>query len=101
MRRVGLIHFSCQSLQVSIEGGIREDLITSLRDRGHNITEFDINLGIAEVQAVMKSSDGFFYGERSSFESLSRQRKTRLMLMVLFHLTGASDSRKNGVAKAY
>lgn len=49
-----------------MEGGLREDLISSLRDRGHNVTLFDINLGIAEVQAVMKSPDGFFYGEQES-----------------------------------
>lgn len=58
-------------MQVSVEGGLREDLIKSLSDRGHNITRFDINLGIAEVQAVMKSPDGFYYGQFYIYISLS------------------------------
>lgn len=69
------VHDQLLPEDVSVESGLREDLIESLHNRGHNITRFDINLGIAEVQAVMKSADGFYYG--------------------------ASDSRKNGVAKAY
>lgn len=49
--------------QVSIESGLRQDLVDGLQKRGHNCTLFDINLGIAEVQAVMQTPDGWYYGE--------------------------------------
>lgn len=69
------VHDQLLPEHVSVESGLREDLLDGLRQRGHNISLFDINLGIAEVQAVMQSPDGWIYG--------------------------ASDSRKNGVALAY
>lgn len=74
-----------------MESGLRPDLVDGLREKGHNVTLFDINLGIAEVQAVMQT-DGWFYG--------------KLVVMQRWHVlmplsAGASDSRKNGVALAY
>lgn len=63
-------------LQVSIESGLREDLITGLSNRGHNITRFDINLGIAEVQAVMRGTDGFYYGKSPTIGPTDSQKKS-------------------------
>ena len=64
---------------MSVESGLREDLITSLDDRGHNITRFDINLGIAEVQAVMKGADGFYYGMSNPTVSVVSQEMLTLV----------------------
>lgn len=46
-------------LQVSVESGFRPDLLEALVSRGHNISIFDVNLGIAEVQAVTMVGDKF------------------------------------------
>ncbi|BGP56748.1 hypothetical protein JCM8202v2_004378 [Rhodotorula sphaerocarpa] len=61
--------------RVSIESTFRPDLVEELKKRGHNTTLFDINLGIAEVQACMRDEHGRFFA--------------------------TSDSRKNGVPAAY
>jgi gamma-glutamyltranspeptidase/glutathione hydrolase/leukotriene-C4 hydrolase len=50
-------------LQVSIESGYPPELIEGLKDRGHNVTVHDVNVAMAEVQAVMKSQDDWIYGE--------------------------------------
>lgn len=54
--------------------GVDDDWLTELKDRGHNIGQFDINVGASEVQGV-----------------------------VVRHgvVWAASDSRKNGIAAAY
>lgn len=69
---------------VSVESGYRQDLLDALRARGHNLTLFDINVGIAEVQAVVRSP----------------AQRTRLDRHAP-NVWAASDSRKNGVAAAY
>ncbi|KDE06740.1 gamma-glutamyltransferase [Microbotryum lychnidis-dioicae p1A1 Lamole] len=69
------VHDQLSPAYVSIESGFREDLIEVLKERGHNTTVFDVNLGIAEVQAVMRDSNGRFFA--------------------------TSDSRKNGIPAAY
>ncbi|GAA5822503.1 hypothetical protein JCM11251_006360 [Rhodosporidiobolus azoricus] len=68
------VHHQLLPDYVSIESTFRPDLVADLESRGHNITLFDINLGIAEVQAVMRDENGKFFA--------------------------ASDSRKNGVPAA-
>lgn len=60
---------------VTIESDFDKQLIDGLKARGHNVTMFDINLGVAEVQAVMQMRNGSFFA--------------------------ASDSRKNGRAWGY
>ncbi|KAG9103041.1 hypothetical protein FRC06_000368 [Ceratobasidium sp. 370] len=60
---------------VSIESKFGEGGLQGLRQRGHNITVFDINLGVAEIQAVSLDENG--------------------------HISAASDSRKNGVAAGW
>ncbi|CEQ40121.1 SPOSA6832_01714 [Sporobolomyces salmonicolor] len=60
---------------VTVESGYRDDLLDELRSRGHNLTLFDINVGIAEVQAVLRDRDGKFFA--------------------------SSDSRKNGIPAAF
>ncbi|SCV69782.1 BQ2448_1176 [Microbotryum intermedium] len=69
------VHDQLSPAYVSIESGFRDDLIDALKGRGHNTTVFDVNLGIAEVQAVMRDSSGRFFA--------------------------TSDSRKNGIPAAY
>ncbi|WWD22066.1 gamma-glutamyltransferase [Kwoniella shandongensis] len=54
--------------------GVDEDLIKGLEERGQKIGQFDINLGISEVQAIVVQ-DGTIHA--------------------------ASDSRKNGIAAGY
>lgn len=76
---------------MSVESGLRPDLLDGLREKGHNVTLFDINLGIAEVQAVMRT-DGWYYGKQVAL--VHRIASSRAE-------AGASDSRKNGVALAY
>lgn len=49
-------------VQVSIESTFREDLKQELKNKGHNVTVFDINLGIAEVQAVLRDTNGRLFG---------------------------------------
>lgn len=61
--------------QVSIESGIRPEFVDGLESRGHNISLFDINIALNEIQAVGRTQDGWFIG--------------------------ASDSRKNGKPAAY
>ncbi|KAK4688922.1 hypothetical protein P7C73_g1180, partial [Tremellales sp. Uapishka_1] len=61
------------TLEVGPEG-MDEVLVKSLRKKGHDVVPFDINLGIAEVQAIMLQ-DGKVWA--------------------------SSDSRKNGVAAGY
>ncbi|KAK4048201.1 hypothetical protein OIV83_004906 [Microbotryomycetes sp. JL201] len=60
---------------VTVESGYRPDIVDGLRTRGHNITEFDVNLGVAEVQAVVRDS-------------------------VTGKMFATSDSRKNGLGPA-
>ncbi|KAG8777938.1 hypothetical protein FRC12_000112 [Ceratobasidium sp. 428] len=60
---------------VSIESEFGESGLDGLKQRGHNVTVFDINLGVAEIQAVSIDKDG--------------------------HISAASDSRKNGVAAGW
>ncbi|GAA5937568.1 hypothetical protein JCM10213_008396 [Rhodosporidiobolus nylandii] len=69
------VHHQLLPDYVSVESTFRPDLLDDLRSRGHNLTLFDINLGIAEVQAVMRDREGRFFA--------------------------ASDSRKNGVPAAF
>ncbi|CAE6517831.1 unnamed protein product [Rhizoctonia solani] len=60
---------------VSIESGFGERDLEGLKQRGHNTSVFDINLGVAEIQAVTLDEDG--------------------------HIFAASDSRKNGIAAGW
>ncbi|CAE6430634.1 unnamed protein product [Rhizoctonia solani] len=60
---------------VSIESGFGDKELEALKQRGHNTSVFDINLGVAEIQAVTQDKDG--------------------------HIFAASDSRKNGVAAGW
>ncbi|KAG8967858.1 hypothetical protein FRC03_009145 [Tulasnella sp. 419] len=70
------VHDQLYPLETSVESGFNEATMESLKAKGHNITVFDINLGVAEVQAVVKDPKT---GEFSA----------------------ASDSRKNGIADAF
>lgn len=72
------IHHQLLPPQAQIETGYDEDLIESLKSRGHEILMTDIDWALSEVQAVMKVGPG---------------RK-----QVVY---GASDSRKGGIASAY
>lgn len=69
------VHHQLLPAYVSIESTFRPDLVEALQSRGHNTTLFDINLGIAEVQACMRDENGRFFA--------------------------TSDSRKNGVPAAF
>ncbi|POY74464.1 putative Gamma-glutamyltransferase [Rhodotorula taiwanensis] len=69
------VHHQLLPAYVSIESTFRPDLVEALKLRGHNTTLFDINLGIAEVQACMRDTDGRFFA--------------------------TSDSRKNGIPAAF
>jgi gamma-glutamyltranspeptidase/glutathione hydrolase/leukotriene-C4 hydrolase len=60
---------------VIVEDRYPKHLTRGLRFRGHNITEIDINLGVSEIQAVVRDTDGILFA--------------------------ASDSRKNGIAAGY
>ncbi|OZJ05970.1 hypothetical protein BZG36_01253 [Bifiguratus adelaidae] len=57
------------------ESGIDPALVVALESRGHNVTVFDINRGVSEVQAVLRMSNGT--------------------------INAASDWRKHGVAAGY
>jgi hypothetical protein len=46
---------------VSVESGYPIKLLDGLRSRKHNLTLFDVNIGVAEVQAVQRLGD-WFYG---------------------------------------
>lgn len=61
--------------QVSIESGYRPDLINALVERGHNISMFDVNVGIAEVQAVLRTEKGMLFG--TIFSLFSTQQAGR------------------------
>lgn len=72
------IHHQLLPPQAQVETGFDDDLIQSLKDRGHEVLMTDINWALSEVQAVMKIGPG---------------RKGKVY--------GASDSRKGGIAAAY
>jgi gamma-glutamyltranspeptidase/glutathione hydrolase/leukotriene-C4 hydrolase len=46
-----------------VESTYRPDLLEALTSRGHNVSLFDISVGIAEVQAVLRMPDGKLFGE--------------------------------------
>jgi len=69
------VHDQLFPLETSVESTFCDAILHALQEKGHNITVFDINLGVAEVQAVSVDKDG--------------------------SVTAASDSRKNGIAAAY
>lgn len=88
------VHDQLYPLVTSVESTFPDKGLKDLANRGHNVTSqyiippcperglighislaFDINMGVAEVQAVVVSDAG--------------------------QVTAASDSRKNGIAKAY
>ncbi|GAA5968400.1 hypothetical protein JCM3765_000447 [Sporobolomyces pararoseus] len=69
------VHHQLLPDYVTVESGYRPDLLDQLRSRGHNLTLFDVNVGISEVQAVVRDRDGKFFA--------------------------SSDSRKNGVPAAF
>ncbi|KAK4704934.1 hypothetical protein P7C70_g1271, partial [Phenoliferia sp. Uapishka_3] len=69
------VHHQLSPAYVSIESGFRPDLIEALASRGHNVSMFDVNVGIAEVQAVLRQPSGKIFA--------------------------TSDSRKNGIPAAY
>ena len=75
------------SIEVGPEGSNTE-LVKSLKEKGHEVLEFDINLGIAESELWPKS-------EKLGLISVQG--------IVLDNGTiwAASDSRKNGVAAGY
>ncbi|OXC69401.1 gamma-glutamyltransferase [Cryptococcus neoformans] len=54
--------------------GVDGEVVEGLKERGHKIGEFDVNIGISEVQAIVVE-DG--------------------------HIFASSDSRKNGIAAGY
>ncbi|KIY35507.1 gamma-glutamyltransferase [Cryptococcus gattii E566] len=54
--------------------GVDQGIVKALKERGHHVGEFDVNIGISEVQAIVVE-DG--------------------------HIFAASDSRKNGIAAGY
>lgn len=57
------VHDQLSPAYVSVESGYRPDLVDALRERGHNITIFDVNLGIAETQLVLRKESGKFFGQ--------------------------------------
>ncbi|KAG0200299.1 hypothetical protein BGX28_006581 [Mortierella sp. GBA30] len=69
------VHHQLMPNVVDIESGYSSSDIKFLSGRGHNVTVSDIILGKAEVQAVMRETDGLIYA--------------------------ASDSRKHGIAAGY
>ncbi|CAE6482871.1 unnamed protein product [Rhizoctonia solani] len=69
------VHDQLFPMVVSIESEFGERELDGLQQRGHNTSVFDINLGVAEIQAVAVDEDG--------------------------HIFAASDSRKNGVAAGW
>ncbi|KAG8997197.1 hypothetical protein FRB94_011144 [Tulasnella sp. JGI-2019a] len=70
------VHDQLYPLTTSVETTFREEGLQGLRDRGHNVSTFDINMGVAEVQAVVVEEHNG-------------------------RVSAASDSRKHGIAKAY
>ncbi|KAF9111458.1 hypothetical protein BGX27_004910 [Mortierella sp. AM989] len=69
------VHHQLMPNVVDIESGYSSSETKFLGTRGHNVTVSDILLAKAEVQAVMRETDGFVYA--------------------------ASDSRKHGIAAGY
>ncbi|KAJ9108666.1 hypothetical protein QFC20_003365 [Naganishia adeliensis] len=69
------LHDQLYPALVTVETGFEQEFTDVLREKNHNVTYFDINLGVAEVQAVLRSDDGAIFA--------------------------ASDSRKNGRAWGY
>ncbi|CAE6472341.1 unnamed protein product [Rhizoctonia solani] len=49
---------------VSIESEFGERELEGLKQRGHNTSVFDINLGVAEIQAVTLDEEGHIFGKR-------------------------------------
>ncbi|PWN42667.1 gamma-glutamyltranspeptidase [Ceraceosorus guamensis] len=73
------LHHQLLPAVVSAESTISDAILESLKSKGHNVTVFDINMGMAEVQAVMREQ--------------APGRHARVF--------AASDSRKDGRASAY
>lgn len=69
------VHHQLMPDFVDIESGYASSDVKFLATRGHNVTVSDILLAKAEVQAVMRETDGLIYA--------------------------ASDSRKHGIAAGY
>ncbi|KAF9361700.1 hypothetical protein BGX26_000055 [Mortierella sp. AD094] len=69
------IHHQLMPNVVDVEAGYPNSELQFLRNVGHNVTIFDRALAKAEVQAVMRESDGFVYA--------------------------SSDTRKHGIAAGY
>ncbi|GJJ71324.1 gamma-glutamyltranspeptidase / glutathione hydrolase / leukotriene-C4 hydrolase [Entomortierella parvispora] len=69
------VHHQLMPNVVDIESGYVKSKVEFLRTRGHDVTVSDIALAKAEVQAVMRESDGAIFA--------------------------ASDSRKHGMAAGY
>jgi len=69
------VHDQLYPAVLSIESTFPDHFVNSLDRKGHNISLFDINDGVCEIQAVRSGEDGFLYA--------------------------ASDSRKNGIAAGY
>lgn len=87
------VHDQLSPAYVSVESGYRPDLVQALRDRGHNITMFDVNLGIAETQLVVRQPNGRFFGElRKGLGPEVALELTQGSVLV----AATSDSRKNG-----
>lgn len=72
------LHHQLLPTQLSVETGYSEKVLSGLLGRGHEVSWIDIDLGIAEVQAVAVQAEG--------------KRWKRVW--------AASDSRKGGVAVA-
>jgi gamma-glutamyltranspeptidase/glutathione hydrolase/leukotriene-C4 hydrolase len=75
------------TIEVGPEGPDKK-LMKGLRDRGHNVQEFDINLGVAEGMSRGSLS---FMADRA-VQGIVLQNGT---------IWAASDSRKNGIAAGY
>ncbi|KAG0015910.1 hypothetical protein BGZ81_011477 [Podila clonocystis] len=69
------VHHQLMPNVVDVESGYSASEMAFLTSRGHNVTMFDIRLAKAEIQGVMRESDGYVYA--------------------------ASDTRKHGVAAGY
>lgn len=99
---------------VSVESEFGEKVLEGLKEKGHNITGefcwcirtgawqhtnmwgdivFDINLGVAEIQAVSLDVEGNMSGKHLLLAYVG--------LGQLIKLSAASDSRKNGVAAGW
>ncbi|KAF9375106.1 hypothetical protein CPC16_000900 [Podila verticillata] len=69
------VHHQLMPNVADVETGYSASEMEFLTSRGHNVTMFDIRLAKAEIQGVMRESDGYVYA--------------------------ASDTRKHGVAAGY